>query len=578
MLRPWKTNGVLIDSQDLMPPVLIALLNVAAMLSLYIFRSFDDNRLASWSWVFADFSPLKLFAMLAAGMLVAYAISRISLPARTSIYLLAIASFLLGSFFWRQPEIILDASRYIVQAKYIELHGPGYFLKEWGQTVPAWTDMPLVPFVYGIVFHVFGETKLGIQVVTSLLFSGTVVLTYLIGRTLWNENIGLSAGALLLGIPYLFTQVPLFMVDIATMFFLTLAVFAIIKAVDTGYMAHCILASAAITLALLTKYSNWLVFGVMPFIFLGYFRRGWKALAREGAIIAAAVFIFMGIFLGMYSDVISEQLRLLRTYQVPALGGWSESYVSTFFFQVHPIISLAAIFAACRALAKRDIKFLIVCSLVLIVLLLGVKRIRYLMVIFPMLTLTSAYGLESLKNAKIKRFVVSCTAISAILIAAFAYLPFLERTSAVNIKQAGEFLDSIAVNNVRVYVQPQSGSSINPAVTVPILDLYTKRKLFYQEAGDPPDVVGSIDKLPLRWTWELSSPQYLTANPGTGDQPGAIVIIQGTVNQPLPAHISEKLVYYHLSKEFNVSDGIFKFQTIVRIFQPNRKDAGEEPS
>lgn len=177
-----------------MPPVLVALLNVAAMLFLYIFRSFDDNRLAR--------------------------------------------------------------SRYIVQAKYIELHGPGYFFKEWGQTVPAWTDMPLVPLVYGIVFHVFGETKLGIQVFTSLLFSGTVVLTYLIGRTLWNQNIGLSAGALLLGIPYLFTQVPLFMVDIATMFFLALAVFAIIKAVDNGYTAQCILASAAITLALLTKYSN----------------------------------------------------------------------------------------------------------------------------------------------------------------------------------------------------------------------------------------------------------------------------------------------------------------------------------
>lgn len=200
------------------------------------------------------------------------------------------------------------------------------------------------------------------------------------------------------------------------------------------------------------------------------------------------------------------------------------------------------------------------------------------MVIFPMLTLTSAYGLESLKNAKIKRFVVSCTAISAILIAAFAYLPFLERTSAVNIKHAGEFVDAIAVNDVRVYVQSQSGSSINPAVIVPILDLYTKRKLLFQEARDPPDAVGSIDKLPLRWTWELSSPQYLNAEPGTGDQPGAIVIIQGAVNQPLPAHISEKLVYYHLRKEFDVSDGIFRFQTIVRIFQPNRRDAGEESS
>ncbi len=576
MLRLSKTNRALNDTQDLMLPVLIALLNIAAMLTLFIFRSYDDNRLASWAWVFADFSPFKLFAILAGGMLIAYTISRIALPERASICLVAVSSFLIGALFWRQPEVIPDAARYFMQAKYIEIHGPEFFLKEWGHAVPAWTDMPLVPFIYGVVFRVFGETRLGIQIFTSLLFSGTVVLTYLIGKTLWNEKIGLSAGALLLGIPYLFTQLPLFMVDIATMFFLTLAIFAIIKAVDTGYLTHCIFASVAITLALLTKYSNWLVFGVIPFIFLGYFRQGWKALAREGAIVAVGVFILMGIFLLTYFDVISEQLRLLRTYQIPALSGWGESNISTFFFQVHPIISIAAVLGGCRALARRDTKFLIVCSLVLIVLLLDVKRIRYLMVIFPMLTLMSAYGLEYLKNTKTKRFVVSCTATTAILIATFAYLPFLEGTSAVNIKQAGEFLDSIAVDNVGVYVQSQPESSINPAVAVPILDLYTKRKLSYQEAGAPRIVVGDIDRLPLRWTWELSSPQYFKSEPGTGDKQGAIVVIQGAGDQPLPEHITDKLVHYHLRKEFNVSDRVFRFQTIVRIFLRNRKSAGEE--
>lgn len=190
-------------SRNQLQAVLVSLLILAALLTLFALRLLDDNRLVSWLWIFADFSPVKFFFILAVGMLIAYPLSRFSLPERTPIVLLSISSFLVAAFYLQQPEMIVDASRYFVQAKHLELYGVGYFLKEWGNEIPAWTDLPLIPFIYGVIFRIFGENRISIQIFNTLLFSGAVVLIYLIGKTLWNKNIGLYAGALLLGVLYL---------------------------------------------------------------------------------------------------------------------------------------------------------------------------------------------------------------------------------------------------------------------------------------------------------------------------------------------------------------------------------------
>jgi hypothetical protein len=89
----------------------------------------------------------------------------------------------------------VDAARYFTQAKQAEIHGIAYFLQAWGGEVPAWTDLPLVPLLYGAVFSLFGEERVYIQVCTSLLFAGTIVLTYRLGRALWGDARGRCAVA-----------------------------------------------------------------------------------------------------------------------------------------------------------------------------------------------------------------------------------------------------------------------------------------------------------------------------------------------------------------------------------------------
>ena len=63
---------------------------------------------------------------------------------------LFIVSFAVSAMFWQEPEMIVDASRYFTQAKHLELYGFGYFFREWGNGINAWTDLPAIPFLYGV--------------------------------------------------------------------------------------------------------------------------------------------------------------------------------------------------------------------------------------------------------------------------------------------------------------------------------------------------------------------------------------------------------------------------------------------
>jgi len=137
----------------------ISLLTLSAFLTQFVFRALDDNRLTSWQWVFAETDLAGMSGLLVAGIVAAYVLSRVSLPERRAAGVLALSAFLAAAVFWREPEVIVDAARYFTQAKHLETYGIGYFIAEWGREVSAWTDLPLVPFLYGTIFGLGGERR-----------------------------------------------------------------------------------------------------------------------------------------------------------------------------------------------------------------------------------------------------------------------------------------------------------------------------------------------------------------------------------------------------------------------------------
>ena len=388
-------------------------------------------------------------------ILAAWLLSRLSLGERYPSFLLFGSSFAVAACFWSEPEVIVDASRYFAEAKYLEVYGVGFFLREWGRAIPVWTDLPVVPFFYGLIFKVFGESRFYIQIFTSLLFALSLVLTYQVGKRLWDADTGFYAGLLLLGIPYLYSQVPLMLVDVPSMFFLLLAIFSFLSALEKGKAPSILLSSVAITLAFYAKYSMWLMLSVLIIIALTYRNSlsGLKTsvyLTRAFAIFLASAFLIGAVFIYNY-DSLSEQIRLLLSYQRPGLHRWGESYLSTFFFQIHPLITLAAAYSLYEAWRKKDIRYLGLLWLVALVFFFRIRRIRYIIMVFPMLTLMASYGLQRIRQKEIVRFISLSVVAFSFAVGMSAYLPFLQQNSASNLGNAGKYLDSLEITGAEVF-------------------------------------------------------------------------------------------------------------------------------
>lgn len=537
---------------------------------------------------------MNIFLLLSAGCAAAYALSKNRFIEAKPVAFLLVLSFLFTALFWKEPEVIVDASRYFTQAKHLELYGVGYFLSEWGRGIAAWTDMPAMPFFYGLIFRLFGENRLYIQLFTTTLFSMSVVLTYLTGKELWDENIGFYAGMMLLGMPYIFTQTPLMLVDVPSMFFLALAIFSFIKALKCGG-AWIALSSLAIFLAFYSKYSTWLMLSILAVIFPVYLRIGSltspsansaantsilhlegltpkKALICRAALIMSIAALLIGMVFMYKFDFFESQIRFLMSYQKPGLKRWGESFVSTFLFQVHPFITAAALYSAYAAFKKKDIKYIIAAWLVFLIVLLQIKRIRYTVMVFPSLALMASYGLCEIKDGRLKRFAALCILMYSLIIANFAYLPFMQKISIVNIKNAGARLDAADIKSVEVFTLPPNDALINPAIYVPILDLFTKKHVHYNYTLDFVPPMEEIKDSSLRFTWEYKNPAYYAPAAGNEnhmERDKAVLIISTAPDDKIPDYIMQRIRNYRLLETFKVSDDVFACKSFAALYLPS---------
>jgi hypothetical protein len=536
---------------------------------LYLFRSFDDNTLTSWRWMFAGTGPAVLFLLVVPVLLAALVLSRIEPGERREGPVLFLAGLAAALPLWSLPEPIIDASRYFMQAKYAAQEGLHAFLRDWGGTLDVWTDLPAVPLLFGALFRMFGEHRIVMQSFTTLLFASSVVLTAAIGRRLWDRETGFLAGTLLLAMPYLLVQVPLMLVDVPTLFLVTLSIHAYLVALERRRPLDLACAAAAVSIALLAKYSTWPMLLILPVITLLQMGEGRSGTLRSSVTVLAAAAAGAGIFLLWHLEAVRHQLAVLRSYQWPALGRWGESTASSFLFQVHPFVTLAAAIGAVRAVRHRDLRFLVPGWFVLFAVALQVERIRYLLPLFPLLALMAAYGLRwTFADASSRRFAAYGAAAATLVLVLAVYQPFLDRTTMANLRDAGAYLDTLPGTTVVVRVDPQSSSSGNTEAAIPVLDLFTGKRIVYERHPvDRPDR-RSIEASPLRFTWEQRLPD-LYEDPATGRVP--VALISGK------AQHGEEPVDRQRSKVFRADTGTFRYRTAVEIWHEGPLSANAHP-
>jgi 4-amino-4-deoxy-L-arabinose transferase-like glycosyltransferase len=537
--------------------LIIAFLTLMVFPLLYAHRRLDDNTLTSWRWVFSQGDLIPVLALIALGATAAFFLSRLTLREQDLPLLLFILSSLAVFPLWQAPETILDAGRYVLQAKHLEFYGVSSFFREWGGEVRAWTDLPVVPFFYGVIFRYLGESRLWIQGFTTILFSLSVVITYLTGKALWDRETGFLAGLLLLSSPYLLVQVPLMLVDVPLLFFFALAAYAFLSAIERGGARRTLLAIPAIVLALLSKYSACLMLIVLPVISVVSCLRGNRSAVIRSFLIFGAVGVVVALFILWKEDLLLSQIRLLRDYQWPGLARWKESAFSTFFFQVHPFVLLAAVSGVFFALLRRDIRFLIPAWFVFFIVFFRADRIRYLLPLFPLLALMAGYGLRTMsRDERIGRFAAFCAFTTTLAVVLGGYLPSLNSTSMANLKDAARYIDSLPGQSVVVTVLPQKTSIGNTEMAIPLLDLYTRKRLVYVRTAPARPDETALSTSPLRFTWDIALPAFYDPAGAHPSFPAAI-ISSDTVTTGLPGSAG--------ARYFSSDSGTFRYRTIVTV-------------
>ncbi len=539
--------------------LLISFCALALVPLLYVGRSVDTNTFTSWRWVFSDGGMVRVFFLLLPALLCAYALSSLVLPGKHGDFFLFILALAAVLPLWTEPETVIDASRYFIQAKSLKELGVSSFFREWGHSIDAWTDLPLLPFLYGLVFSLLGEARVYIQALTSTLFALTAVITCRIGETLWDRETGLQAGLLLLGIPYLLTQVPLMLVDVPTMFFLTLAIYAFLQALEKGGILRIAASALAIVTALLSKYSTWPMLLIIPVIAAVFRRRGEKKIIGRTFLILLLTCLAAGLVIILYLDVFRSQLMLLRTYQLTGLGRWHESFASTFLFQTHPFLTALALYGTYRAVKNKDTRFVIAGWFALVVLVLQIKRIRYLLPLVPLFVLMASYGLNAVRDRGTRLFICWCIAAASLVIVYSAYLPFLNSTSFANLKQAGQYLDSLNCDSVEVDAEPQTGSSGSTFAAIPLLDYYTNKVFFCPREWPSPPANVNPETSSMRFTWEIKRPVFY--EPPVNVSACVSVLISDGTNES----IANRAVGRGEVKRFGHVSNVFRYQTIVTV-------------
>ena len=532
----------------------------------YFSRSLDMSTLTSWRWVFADKGPASVFLLLLPAVLLAVPLSSSALPEKYPPVFLFLLSVLSCLPFINSPEYLLDSARYFLQAKHLEMYGIRAFFQEWGKEITAWTDLPLVPLIYGILFKLFGETKLVITFFNLLLFGFIPIITYLIGRLLWDRTTGFLAGVFIMASPYLPTQVPLMLVDIHVMFFLLLAVYTFLYSLERGGFFLTLGAAIAIILALFSKYSTWPMLGVLGIIVLIRINTKPGIVIKRSLAVAVLTGLLLGIIFMWNGVLIFEQINFLRTYQLSGLKNWQEGYVAVFFFQTHPYILLAALFGCCRAAIMRDRNILIIAWFAVLVFFLELKRLRYLLPLLPFLSLTAAYGLKAITIVQVRRYIVYCGVLSSLVIGVSIYRPFLAVTSMSNLKNAGSFLNTIHADAVEVYCLPQAHSIGNTCVAVPILDLYTDKEVYQNQTWNSEEGYRKAQNASLRFTWELRQPNYYRNKKYAALQLPVVVISSEPISR-LPEQLKKKYPSSRVIKNFTNSSRVFRYQTFVTVFE-----------
>ena len=165
-------------------------------------------------------------------------------------------------FFLNIPETNPDFKRYFIYAQIFKEHGLLYYFTEWGNAFPTHVDLPTSSLPFGILFTIFGPNRLVIQIFSIIIVIITAYVIFLLGSKIKSQKCGIISSVIFVSFPFLLTQIPLFLMDIISTFYITLFAFFSYIYLERGSISFLLISGMIFFLAIFSK-------GLAPLFLVG---------------------------------------------------------------------------------------------------------------------------------------------------------------------------------------------------------------------------------------------------------------------------------------------------------------------
>lgn len=319
------------------------------------------------------------------------------------------------------------------------------------------------PFYYLLLLFslvISGFSTSGAELLIILMGSGTVFLTFLIGKEIFNEKVGLFSSLLLATQPLHWFLSPRVLSDVPVTFMVALTSYLFLRAQKTGKPKDYYLTAACLGLSVLTK-----VNGLITIVPIGLFlviehRNKPKNLLKKKYLVPLAIVILIvgSWFLATYLSfgdryfLKTALTRLTQSQAGRAVGANSNPFY--YLMNLHSILRLplAIVFGfgiLALVLAKFKnftypllwfVSFLVVSSF------LSIKVPRYLLPLIPAVCLIGGFGLDKVRrDLENKKHTLMIIIAILIVVSAFQFragsaLTQSKAQTYVKLRQAGRWL------------------------------------------------------------------------------------------------------------------------------------------
>lgn len=469
------------------------------------------------------------------------------------------------------PELNPDAARYFTEAKFLAVEGVGTFISEWGGKLYVYVDQPLVPFIYGVLFILFGESRLVIQAYNFLLYSLLVLLVYRISAELWDRRAAGFSAMLMLASPYVLSRVPMTLVDVTLSFLTAALAYSLLLGLRRRRAEYLVPAGICVALIPFTKLTGLVYLLPLAFVPLALHLSGERLALRQ-----LAVPVLLGAALALplllhLAPVLREQISLamILKSRMPEITG-AESVWNLLFYQFSAPVTLLALAGTCMALRRGERGILLPLLWFLVPLILyHDTRMRYMIPAYPALAMLAGFGLFSLSerwNRGTAVFLALAAVLSSLSLLYLAYVPFAHANSAADLMRSAAYAERIPVESIDVYALYPASYNSSLALLIPLFDLHSSKRVIVRGESLMPTREITPEQKNVSWTWSFELPGYYFQLAPPSE---LVAVISPMYYTYLPPMLKERLKNYTLVRTFEAGTYGALFPYKIRLYLRN---------